>query len=131
MTLPACIASMLPLHAVPPLLHSVLSRQGNIVRDEHGGCRSNLKDLRLVCKYFNEIVSTAAKGYCLQLSDHPSTLSNIEQHWRVADMLRYAKLDRLRVLIIVGPGEKTTTAIISTDEPDCVQHSYIAGQPRF
>lgn len=98
--------SVLPLHAVPPLLRFIVARNGNLETDEHGGCVSNLKQLRLVCKYFNEVVTSAAKGYCLQLSDHPSSFDNVEEHWRVAELLRYAKLDRLRVFIVVGPGKE-------------------------
>lgn len=104
--------SMPPLHAVPPLLRFIVARQGDLDRDEHGGCNSNLKHLRLVCKYFNEVVTSAANGYCLQLSDQPATVATIEELWGVAYLLRFAELDRLRVMIIVGPGKAVTDSHI-------------------
>lgn len=96
---------MLPLHAVPPLLQFLVDRQNDLQRDENGGCHSNLKHLRLVCKYFNEVVTSAARGYCLLLSDQPATVATIEEQSGVAHLLRCAELDRLRVMVIVGPGK--------------------------
>lgn len=87
------------LHGVPPLLQHCAAQWVDCARDEYGGVRSSLKPLRMVCKYTSEAVLSELKGFCLNLSHQPTNTT------RAAELLRKARLQRLRVVINVETGE--------------------------